>query len=248
MAVPLLPVLTNAGSRLIRGDRLVWAVFFIEWTVLVFERWVADAFHRGLLWRLPPRVLNGIRDLGYGVLLRSTAYIVKDVEFLLEIHGGVDWEHRSPASARVGAVPVTRDVNAFTTVRESDLSRVQYRQMEQEETVVAEGRWDNEIGLVDRAPRGTHLRSAAIPESRLSTFESLPRMGSDVCSLDPPSHQRTDAKVSGPWTWQPLLLPRGAWGLWRRTWVRAHRRFMRLLRGGDWQLPHLRKTLLGRAR
>lgn len=185
MAVPLPPVLTYAGSRLIRGDRLAWAVFFTEWTVLVFGRWVADAFHRGLLWRLPQRVLNGIRDLGPGELLRSTAYTVKDVDVLLEIHGGVDWGHRSLASARVGAVPVTRDGGVFTTVRESDLPRVGDRQMEEEETVVAEGRWDDDIGLFDRAPRGTHLRSAPVPESRLPTCEASPGMGSTVCNLDP---------------------------------------------------------------
>jgi hypothetical protein len=74
-------------------------VFFTEWTVLVFRRWVLDAFHRGILWRLPQRVLNGIRDLGPVELLHSTSYTMKDVEVLLEIHGGVDWEHRSPASA-----------------------------------------------------------------------------------------------------------------------------------------------------
>jgi hypothetical protein len=125
-------------------------------------------------------VLNGIRDLEPGELLRSTAYTVKDVEFLLEIHGGVDWEHRSPASARVGAVPVTRDGGGFTTVRESDLPRVGDRQMEEEETIVAEGRWDDDIGLFARAPRGTHIRSAAIPESRLPTSEASPDMGSPV--------------------------------------------------------------------
>jgi hypothetical protein len=120
--------------------------------------------------------------------------------------------------------------------------------MEEEETIVAEGRWDDDIGLFDRAPRGTHLRSAAIPESRLPSSEASPGMGSPVCNFDPripPASRRDNFRSAdmaaasfspqGVGTLAANVDP-GTSALHGTSPVRG------------WQLPHLRKTLSGRER
>jgi hypothetical protein len=81
-------------------------MFYTERVVLVFGRCVADAYHRGLLWRLPKRVLTGIQDLGLGDLLRLSSFPVKGFGALLELHDQIDWVGVRPELARVGTVTI----------------------------------------------------------------------------------------------------------------------------------------------
>jgi hypothetical protein len=67
MFVLLPPSLTYVGSSLLEGNSHIWAIFYIEWVVLVFGRWRTDAFYRGVLWRVAPRVRDGISHLGHYV-------------------------------------------------------------------------------------------------------------------------------------------------------------------------------------
>jgi hypothetical protein len=89
MTVPLPPSLSYAGIRLLRGDLPTWAIFYTEWTVITFGRWTADAHYRGLLWRLPRRVILGVQDLGVRELLHSSPFTISAVEALLDLHYGV---------------------------------------------------------------------------------------------------------------------------------------------------------------
>jgi hypothetical protein len=72
LAVPLPPVLTYRGSGLIRGDPLNWAIFRSEWTVLVFGRWCADVHYRGIMWRLRPKLMDWIHQMGEAELLEGS--------------------------------------------------------------------------------------------------------------------------------------------------------------------------------
>jgi hypothetical protein len=69
MYVPLRPSLTYVGSGLLAGSSHVWAIFYTEWVVLGLGRWCTDAFYRGVLWRVPPRVRDGVSHLGLAPLL-----------------------------------------------------------------------------------------------------------------------------------------------------------------------------------
>ena len=145
MKAPLPPSLAYAGSYLIRGDRLVWAIFFTEWTILVFGRWVADAVHRGLLWRLPQRVLNGIYDLGLSELLRGSKVSVRDVEELLGLHARVDWSGIRPSFRRIGAIPITVINGEIAPLADMLVPEMGSTRADDDEEIVAAGRWDEEI-------------------------------------------------------------------------------------------------------
>jgi hypothetical protein len=104
MAVPLPAVVTYRGSRLIRGDPLHWRIFYAEWVVNATVRFITDAHHRGLLWRLPRRILQSIPILGLPYLLEGTRYDVSGVTQLLGLVDSVNWV----AYEKVGAVPIQR--------------------------------------------------------------------------------------------------------------------------------------------
>jgi hypothetical protein len=79
MAVPLPPVLTYRGRRLIRVDPLHWAIFRSEWTVLVFGRWCADVHYRVIMWHLRPKLRDWIRQMGEAELLEGSGLDVLTV-------------------------------------------------------------------------------------------------------------------------------------------------------------------------
>jgi hypothetical protein len=106
MYVPLPPSLTYVGSGLLAGNPHIWAIFFTEWVVLVFARWCTDAFYRGVLWRVPPRVRNGISHLGLAPLLQGSPFLTSSIEDLFRLHDRVDWS-REPQSL-AGGLPVNR--------------------------------------------------------------------------------------------------------------------------------------------
>jgi hypothetical protein len=174
MLVPLPPSLAYAGSRLLRNDRLAWAIFYTEWVVLVFGRWVADAYHRGLLWRLPKRVLTGIQDLGLGELLRLSSFPVKGVDALLGLHDKIDWAGVRPALARVGAVPLENIGGSFSIEEHVGMPVQGNLQRDEDEEVVAEGRWDDPLFLREPPRRGIRLRSTAQPENPRRVIPSPP--------------------------------------------------------------------------
>jgi hypothetical protein len=92
MCIPLPAVLVYRGIALIRGDPLHWCVFRTEWVVAVFARFVADAYHRGILWRLPPKVQTSVEDLGVAALVVGTSYPVEAVRQLITLQATVAWD------------------------------------------------------------------------------------------------------------------------------------------------------------
>ena len=107
MIVPLPAIVHYRGSRLVRGDPLHWGIFYSEWVVNVIGRFVADAHHRGVLWRLPDRVVDSIPKLGLEYLLEGSPYNVDTVKQLLRTqreHDWVSWGHKG--YHEVGGVPV----------------------------------------------------------------------------------------------------------------------------------------------
>jgi hypothetical protein len=102
MAVPLPAVVTYRGSRLIRGDPLKWRIFYAEWVVNATVRFITDAHHRGLFWRLPRKILQSIPILGLPYLLEGTRYDVTGVTQLLGLVDSVNWE----GYEKVGAIPI----------------------------------------------------------------------------------------------------------------------------------------------
>jgi hypothetical protein len=76
---------TYRGSRQICGDPLHWGIFYSEWVVNVMARFIADAHHRGVLWRLPMRVVENLPLVGLDFLLEGSAYQRTVVEQLLRL-------------------------------------------------------------------------------------------------------------------------------------------------------------------
>jgi hypothetical protein len=104
MAVPLPAVVTYRGSRLIQGDLLHWRIFYSEWVLIATVWFITDAHHRGLLWRLPRKILDSIPVLGLPYLLEGTRYDVARVTQLLGLVGSEDWSGHE----QVGALPIQR--------------------------------------------------------------------------------------------------------------------------------------------
>jgi hypothetical protein len=79
------------GSRLVRGDPLHWGILYSEWVLNVLGRFVADAHHRGVLWRLPEKVVEKIPRLVLEYLLEGSPYQVETVQQLIRTQGEYDW-------------------------------------------------------------------------------------------------------------------------------------------------------------
>jgi hypothetical protein len=105
MAVTLPAVVTYRGSRLIKGDSLHWQIFYAEWVIKATVRFITDAHHRGLLWRLPHRVIDKISVLGLHLLLEGTRYDVAGVTQLLGLVGSEDWTGYEQVGALCVAIP-----------------------------------------------------------------------------------------------------------------------------------------------
>ncbi len=107
MTLPLPAVVVYRGSRLIMGDQLHWAIFRSEWVVSVFARFITDAHHRLLLWRLPPRVRESIRYMTVHGLLAESGYDVREAQQLLTLEEGCPWGANVNHSDRATqAVPI----------------------------------------------------------------------------------------------------------------------------------------------
>jgi hypothetical protein len=65
-------------------------------------RFITDAHHRGLLWRLPRRIIDNISILGHPFLLEGTRYDVAKVTQLLGLVRSEDWTQYE----QVGALPI----------------------------------------------------------------------------------------------------------------------------------------------
>jgi hypothetical protein len=91
MAVPLPAVFTYRGIRLIKGGSLQWRIFYAEWVLNATVRFITDAHHRGLLWRLPRMVFDNIYVFGLPFLLEGTRYDVAKETQLLGLVRSEDW-------------------------------------------------------------------------------------------------------------------------------------------------------------
>jgi hypothetical protein len=110
MAVPLPAVVTYRGSRLIKVYSLQWRIFYAEWLLNATVRFITDAHHRGLLWRLPRRVIDKISVLGLPLLLEGTCYDMAKVTQLLGLVRSEDWT----GYEQVGALPIQLVRTNFT--------------------------------------------------------------------------------------------------------------------------------------
>jgi hypothetical protein len=114
MNVPLPAVLSYRGSGLIRGDPFHWCIFRTEWVIAIFARFIADAHHRGLLWRVPVKVTKGIESLGLETLVEGSPYLPEAAQNLLKLQAEFSWEGwiRTGYTA-LQAVPIQRVGDEF---------------------------------------------------------------------------------------------------------------------------------------
>jgi hypothetical protein len=169
MAVPLPAVVTYRGSRLIKGDSLHWRIFYAEWVIDATMRFITDANHRGLLWRLPRRVIDNISVLGLPFLLEGTRYDVANVTQLLELVRSEDWT----GYEQVGALPIqlvgTKSTRMAMDIPSPILVQVaggEFNVTEEDEVeeIVARGGPPGQMLSQGRSPRGKVV-SPAIPSS-----------------------------------------------------------------------------------
>jgi hypothetical protein len=170
MAVPLPAVVTYRGSRLIQGDFLHWRIFYSEWVLNATVRFITDAHHRGLLWRLPRKILDSISILGLPYLLEGTRYDVARVTQLLGLVGSEDWT----GLEQVGALPIQRVGTGFARMDMRVRSPVLEQVAEGEITVTEEDEVDEIVA--SGGPTGQPLPSGRSPmEEELSP--TVPRLG-----------------------------------------------------------------------
>jgi hypothetical protein len=188
MAVPIPAVVTYRRSRLIKGYSLHWRIFYAEWVLNATVRFITDAHHRGLLWRLPRRVIDNISVLRLPFILEGTRYNVARVTQLLGLVGSEDWtgyEH-------VGALPIQLVGTDFTRMAMDVPSPVLEQVAGGEVTVTEEdeveeivaswgppgqrlppGRSPREQGVspaIPRRPSGQVLEERPIPRSAVPAF------------------------------------------------------------------------------
>jgi hypothetical protein len=75
----------------VRGDPLHWEIFYSKWVVNFFRRFVADAYHRGVLCRFPERVVDSIPLLWLDYILYVSPYNLDTVMQLLQTQKEYDW-------------------------------------------------------------------------------------------------------------------------------------------------------------
>jgi hypothetical protein len=68
----------------LRGDPLHWGIFYSEWVFNVVRSFVADAHHRGVLWRLPERFVDSVPLLGLEYLLEGSPYNLDTIKQLFQ--------------------------------------------------------------------------------------------------------------------------------------------------------------------
>jgi hypothetical protein len=80
--------------------------FYSDWVLNVLERFVADAHHRGILCRLPEKVVENSPRLGLEYLLEGGLYQVNTVQQLIRTQGEYDWSSWGQKGYHlVGGVP-----------------------------------------------------------------------------------------------------------------------------------------------
>jgi hypothetical protein len=157
MDVPLPAVVTYRGIRLIEGDSLHWRIFYAEWVLNATLRFMTDASHRGLLWRLPRRVIDNISVLGLPFLLEGTRFDVAKVTQLLGLVRSEDWNRYE----KVGALPI-RLVEMNFTLMEMDISSPILEQVAGGEVTVTEEDEVEEI-VASGGPPGRCYRRGGPP-------------------------------------------------------------------------------------
>jgi hypothetical protein len=109
MNVPLPAVLVYRGSSLLQGDPLHWCIFRTEWVIALFSRFVADAHHRRMLWRIPAKVTTSVETLSVESLLEGSPYRSEAVQQLLKLQAECNWERLTRAGyTLMQAVPLDR--------------------------------------------------------------------------------------------------------------------------------------------
>jgi hypothetical protein len=89
------------------GDPLHWGIFYSEWVVNALARFIADAHHRGVLWRLPMRVVENLPLVGLDFLVEGSAYQQPVVDQLLRLQADCDWDSWARRGyGSVAAVPI----------------------------------------------------------------------------------------------------------------------------------------------
>jgi hypothetical protein len=173
MSVPLPPIVTYHGSGLIRGDALSWAIFRSEWAVLVFGRWCADLYYRGVMWRMRPQLRAWIEDLGVTALLEGSGFDATLIRRALEQHDLRDWPLRENNDERdIEAVAGSCIKGEFSVKEPRAESTREYLASVHREPV-NEHQWPDNMDpyspvkqRVSEVPAVTPLRSAPAPELR----------------------------------------------------------------------------------
>jgi hypothetical protein len=82
-------------------------MLYSELMANVMARFIDDAFHRGLLWRLPIRVVENLPRLYLDFLLEGSPYYIPVVEQFLRLHTVCDWySWASRGYGTVRSVPI----------------------------------------------------------------------------------------------------------------------------------------------
>jgi hypothetical protein len=221
MAVPLPTVVTYRGSRLIRGDSLHWRIFYAEWVLNATVRFITDAHHRGLLWRLPSRVIDNISVLGLPFLLEGTRYDLEKVTQLLGLVRSEDWK----GYEQVGALSIQLVGTSFTSLAmETPLpvldqvvgGEVTVTGEDEVEEILASGGPPEQTLPPGRSPRRKGVSPAIPRRTSGQVLEERPILRSAVPAVPPSTtggHNMMNTRGSGqtPEGWeqeQPRLAPR----------------------------------------
>jgi hypothetical protein len=95
--------------------------------IAVFSSFVAEAHHRGLLWRIPVKVNTSVETLSVETLLEGSPYSPEAVHQLLKLQAEDDWERLTRAGyTSMQAVPLDRIGEEFK-IYELQLSGVPER-------------------------------------------------------------------------------------------------------------------------
>jgi hypothetical protein len=152
---------------LIKGASLHWRIFYDEWVLNATVRFITDAYHCGLLWRLPCRFIEKISVLGLPYLLKGTRYDVARVTQLLGLVWSQDWT----GYEQVGALPVQLVGTEFTrmamkvpspVLEQVAVGEVTATEENEVDEIVASGGPPGHMLPPGRSPRGKGVSSAII--------------------------------------------------------------------------------------
>jgi hypothetical protein len=106
--------------------------------IAFFLTFVAEAHHRGLLWRLPSKVTTSVETLNVETLLEVSPYRPDSVHKLLKLQAEYNWEGLTRAGYNLmQAVPLNRVGKEFK-IYELPLSGVPERETGSDEGIEVE--------------------------------------------------------------------------------------------------------------